>query len=244
LGIVTRSNSIINANHRGYALVWHNTITTLQTLNSQVVWGASVTKSGHALNEWWRMELAVEGNNVRGKAWEIGTDIEPTSYDVTNSWSTQSTGYVGLFTSNLGMASGKYDDFCVRKYVSPEPSHGSWGSEEFYPNYDYVLKVSNQGSNAWSIFLTRLSDSNIIRLSNLTIWFYDGAGVSKQIQVIDGSYTQTSGSVYNLSAGGIVYIAMAVDVSSSGASNIVTRLEARAIGGGVSEELKISFNIT
>jgi len=154
-----------------------------------------------------------------------------------------SPGKVGVNVYNI-IANNYLDDFRVRKYVNPEPSHGSWGGEEAsYESYDYVLKVSNQGINVWSIFLTESSDSNIARLSNLTIWFHDGSGISKQIQVIDGSYTQTSGGAYSLPPGGTVYIAIAAGATSSDASSIVARLRAMLLSSGVSEELTITFNV-
>ena len=133
IGIVVRSNTLTGTGQRGYLLLWHEVITQLQLLNAQVAWGGNVTKSGHALNEYWRLELTVEGNNIRAKAWEIGAD-EPSAYDLTWAVTTQSTGLVGLYTyedvSNYRNAAGKYEDFVARKFVYPEPSHGAWGSED------------------------------------------------------------------------------------------------------------------
>jgi hypothetical protein len=110
--------------------------------------------------------------------------------------------------------------------------------------YDYVLKVSNQVGYAWSIFLARSSDSNIARLSNVTIWLHNGGDASKQIQIIGGSYTKTSGSPYSLAAGGADYIAISAIVSAAGTSQIIAYLKAEIPDSGVHVQLQITFQIT
>jgi len=127
-------------------------------------------------------------------------------------------------------------------YESERDDLLAFGNDET-EHFDYVLKVFNAGSNAWTMFLSKSSDSNLGRLSNMTIWFHDGEGVSRQIQVINGSYTQTSGSSYNLFVTGTVYIAVACSSSSAGNSTIVVKLKAMVLGSGVSEELQVTFNI-
>jgi len=110
--------------------------------------------------------------------------------------------------------------------------------------YDYVLKISNQVGYVWSIFLAKSSDSNIARLSNVTIWLHNGGGVSTQIQIISGSYTQTSGSPYSLAAGGTDFIAISAVVSAAGTSQIIAYLKAEIPDSGVHAQLQITFQIT
>ena len=70
-------------------------------------------------NVWYRLTAAVYGTTL--KLTVDGTTISATD-------SAFSSGYAGLY----GNGTMNYDWFAVRKYVEPEPSHGSWGSEEEY----------------------------------------------------------------------------------------------------------------
>jgi len=133
LGIIVRGNTDATAGHRGYCLLWREEITQLQLLNSQVAWGNSVIKSDHALNDWFWFELVAFGDIQRGKAWKVGTS-EPSSFDISQSWTTQASGYIGCFTSDYGVAAGNFDDFFARKYTEPEPTWGTWGTEECFPH--------------------------------------------------------------------------------------------------------------
>jgi len=108
-------------------------------LNSEVAWGNSVIKSDHALNDWFWLELVAFGDIQRGKAWKVGTS-EPSSFDLSQSWTTQASGYIGCFTSDYGVAAGNFDDFFARKYTEPEPTWGTWGSEE--AEYSYTANVA------------------------------------------------------------------------------------------------------
>jgi len=118
-----------------------------------------------------------------------------------------------------------YDWVAVRKIVDPEPSHGAWGSEESGQTFGYVLQVVNQVSYNWNIRLKAYDQTNIGRLSNCTIYFRNSTGVSRQIYIYNGAYSQQIGSWYNLTSLSTVYIAMTVTANSTGTSSINAYLE-------------------
>ena len=92
-------------------------------------------------------------------------------------------------------------------------------------NYDYVLKIVNQVTDAWKIRLKAYNQSNIGRLSNCTIYFYNGGGVSRQIYILNGAYSQQFGNWYDLTGLSTVYIAMTVSATSTGTSYVYAYLE-------------------
>jgi hypothetical protein len=63
--------------------------------------------------------------------------------------------------------------------------------EESIQVHDYALRVTNNGASAYEVRLSRVSSSNVARLTNCTIYFRTG---EQQIQVIDGAFTQTVGT--------------------------------------------------
>jgi hypothetical protein len=138
-----------------------------------------------------------------------------------------SPGKVGvtLYYTVSGVPSGIYwDDYRVRKYVEPEPTHGSWGSEESGQTFDHVLEVVNK-EDTWKIRLRAFDQSDIGRLSNCTVYLHDGGGVSLQIYIYNGAYSQQFGNWYNLTSISTVYIAMTVSVNSPGISYVYAYLE-------------------
>jgi len=121
--------SIKNNTTDGYAYnyVFHNhsTKNQVQFLNDMVAWGTAYTYSW-VFGTWYWFEITTYGgSNVYGRCWTI-TATEP-SFN-SQAW-TGRTGYPAL---NGGSFNGthSFDDAFMRKYVSPEPSHGAWGSEE------------------------------------------------------------------------------------------------------------------
>jgi len=92
-------------------------------------------------------------------------------------------------------------------------------------NYNYVLKTVNQVADAWKIRLRVYGHSNIGRLSNCTIYFYNGGGLSRQIYIYNGSYSQQFGSWYDLPGSSTLYIAMTASADSTGASYVFSYLE-------------------
>ncbi len=110
--------------------------------------------------------------------------------------------------------------------------------------YDYVLEASEEAGYNWNIVLTRSSDSNIGRLSNVTIWLYSTTASSIQIQITSGSYTQTTGNQISLAANGTDFIAISAASSSGGTSEIIAYLEADIPGRGLHMKLPIAFNVS
>jgi len=94
-------------------------------------------------------------------------------------------------------------------------------------NYDYVLKVVNNVSDLWKIRLKAYSQSNIGRLNNCTIYFHNASdGFSGQVYVVNGNYTQQTGSWYDLPASPAErYIAVTLQASNSEVSYVNVYLE-------------------
>jgi len=92
--------------------------------------------------------------------------------------------------------------------------------------YDYVLQAVSEESSDQNIRLDLYGNSNIGRLSNCTIWFYNATTSSVQIQIIDGSISKSTGDWYSLPASGERRIALFSEESSSGSSVLYMRLEA------------------
>jgi len=112
--------------------------------------------------------------------------------------------------------------------------------------YDYVLKVVNQVTAAWNISLKVYDSSNIDRLLNATISFYDGAS-SDQIIVSNGNITQSEGPLYNLpeGVGSTVKISMSnLQASTSGTSYLYVYLKILSPGTSTYALYIITFEIT
>jgi prepilin-type processing-associated H-X9-DG protein len=116
-----------------------------------------------------------------------------------------------------------FDNIIARSYVSPEPAQGAWGTEQSAT----VLNVVNQMTNAWNMDLQVYGSSNIARLSNATISFYDGTS-SDQIVVNGGTIVQSQGALYNLlgGSGSTVYVSMSnLLANAAGTSYLYVYLE-------------------
>jgi hypothetical protein len=137
-----------------------------------------------------------------------------------------------------------YDWVAVRKFVNPEPSDGAWGSEESGQTFDYVLKAVNQYSNNWNIRLKAYDPSDIGRLSNCTIYFYNGGGFSRQIYILNGAYSQQSGNWYDLNGLSTVYIAMTVSATATGTSLVYAYLEILVLGSSTYNIMVITFEVS
>jgi hypothetical protein len=80
-----------------------------------------------------------------------------------------------------------------------------------------------QGAN-WKIRLSAYGQSNIGRLTNCSIYIYDGSN-SSQIVISSGGYSQQTGPWYDLTASDTEYIWMHVEASSTDTSYIYVYLE-------------------
>jgi hypothetical protein len=107
---------------------------------------------------------------------------------------------------------------------------------------DYALRVTNNGTDIYTVRLVRVSDSNIDRIINCTIYFRSG---ETQLQVIDGAFTLTTGTWANLPAASsldIIIDASTIHIQYS--SVIETELEVLRSGTSTYTKYPIQFTIT
>ena len=110
--------------------------------------------------------------------------------------------------------------------------------------HDYVLRVNNTVTNSWEIRLKKYSNSSIDRLQNCTIYFHNSTdGTSAQIVFESGSFTNETGSWYDLGSLETIYIAMTVEANSTGTSYVYTYLEIRIPGTTTYLQYVITFEI-
>ena len=107
---------------------------------------------------------------------------------------------------------------------------------------DYALRVTNNGTDLYTVRLVRVSDSNIDRIINCTIYFRSG---ETQLQVIDGAFTLTTGTWANLPAASSLDILIdASTIHLQYASVIETELEVLRSGTSIYTKFPIQFTIT
>lgn len=109
---------------------------------------------------------------------------------------------------------------------------------------DYVVQVNNTNTETYQLRLKADSDTNIVRLENCTIYLHNGSGISQQIIINDGIYSQDVGSWYTLSALSGDYIALCITINSTGTSTIQSTLEIVVPDSGVTMYYPINFEIT
>jgi hypothetical protein len=139
------------------------------------VWNINGTVSGNAvnggaLNTWQYYRIRVATGTVYleastdGVNWTIVATVtrpsswsgNPTLIIVGKGYAKDSSSYPNPDLDNSYTTAGSSgthyaDDVFVRKYVDPEPSHGSWGSEEAYI-VERTVNVSNESVNPTSGF--------------------------------------------------------------------------------------------
>jgi hypothetical protein len=113
-------------------------------------------------------------------------------------------------------------------------------------NYNYVLKIVNQVSDAWKIRLKAYSQSNIGRLNNCTIYFRSSSdGTSRQIYIENGVYLTQTGPWYDIEASPAErYIAVTLDASNSQTSYVYVYLEILVPNKTVYVQYVVTFEIT
>jgi len=132
---------------------------------------------------------------------------------------------------------------------------GTAGSSTIYTNstsamvrvgagdFNYVLNMTeNQGSD-WEVRLSAYDQFNISRLSNCSIYIYDGSN-SPQIVIVNGNYTQQTGLWYDLAVSDTEYIWMHVETTSAGTSFVYAYLETRVPSTTTYVQYIITFEIT
>lgn len=132
----------------------------------------------------------------------------------------------------------------LQRWYTGQTSDHNWQVIELPDAYDYVLQVNNQAANQWKVRLGAYDQANIGRLSNCTIYFHDGAGVSLQIYVYSGIYSQQVGSWYNLTSLSTIYIAMTAIANTTGTSYIYAHLEVLIPNTSTSILMVVTFEIS
>jgi hypothetical protein len=117
------------------------------------------------------------------------------------------------------------DELIGIAYVTTKQSPYKIKFASIREKFDYVLKVTNTVTDAWKIRLRAFDQLNISRLYNCTIYFHNGSGLSRQIYIYNGSYSQQFGSWYDLAGSSTVYITMTASADSTGASYVYSYLE-------------------
>lgn len=115
--------------------------------------------------------------------------------------------------------------------------------------YDHVLKVANQVADAWKIRLRAYDQLNLGRLSNCTIYLYDGGETGRRsprvlICIYNGAYSQQLGSWYDFNGLGTVDIAMTVSATATGTSLVYAYLEILVPGSSTYNFMVITFEVS
>jgi len=105
-----------------------------------------------------------------------------------------------------------------------------------------VLQVTNQTSGQWKLQLIKYNEVNITHLTNCTIWFHNGNGnASVQIKILNGSYNQTSGDLYDFVSGSNITITASTNATDT--SYIYTYLKILKPGTSTYALYVITFEI-
>jgi hypothetical protein len=138
----------------------------------------AVSTYSYSANVYYKGELRVYGTNqyalING-----GTPLSATDTTITS-------GTIGLRANIQSGQYGYYDDIFVRKYVSPEPAHGSWGTEETAPAQvsrtitEYLANLDIKGRVA-SLYRSKIDYVGLldtkVRLSNIFRVFAEQLGL-------------------------------------------------------------------
>jgi hypothetical protein len=111
------------------------------------------------------------------------------------------------------------------------------------PNYNYVLRISENHGDNWKVRLRAYDQSNMERLSNCSLFIYDGSN-STQIVILNGVYSQQTGSWHDLAASDIGYIWMHAEALSTEISYVNVYLEILVPNTATCAQYIITFVIT
>ncbi len=86
-------------------------------------------------------------------------------------------------------------------------------------DYDYVLAITNSAAAPFYLSLSAYSSSGISRLTNLTVTIYSPS--TTQIIILNGAFTQTSGSTMTIPTTSTIYVQVHAAANSFGGSNVI-----------------------
>ena len=95
-------------------------------------------------------------------------------------------------------------------------------AEETY--YEYVLNITSFSNNInYTVKLQIASITGTNRLSNFTAYLHSGS-TSKQVEISNGTVTQSMGSWYSIMTSTTIYLSLAIEIYTSGSSAVDLRL--------------------
>ncbi|MCK4583430.1 hypothetical protein KAU18_08955, partial [Candidatus Bathyarchaeota archaeon] len=149
---------------------------------------------------------SIDGATVTLQVWNYTSSSFPSSgmgYLSYSSTGANNTRWVNITNNAQSCLSGSYARIRVTSVYSTTDYYQQLTNfvrllqEESILVNDYALRVTNNGTDLYTVRLVRVSDSNIDRIINCTIYFRSG---ETQLQVIDSVFTLTTGTWANLPA--------------------------------------------
>jgi hypothetical protein len=120
-GLSLRANTATDGGHYSYTIFLSNR-TACRLQNVDVAVGSYAAISSYTDNQTIWMEIAVSGNSIYGKCW-YENSAEPANWTVWNTFTTQTSGEVGLFgDTTYGKMHAFVKNLTVRRYWDWEPS--------------------------------------------------------------------------------------------------------------------------
>ena len=132
----------------------------------------------------------------------------------------------------------------LQRWFAGQESDHNWQVIELSDAYEYVLKIVNKSPNLWKIRLEAYNQTNIERLYNCTIYFYNETTKSRQIYIFDGKYDQQIGEWCDLTGTNTIYIAMKVSAKDPGRSSMYTYLKTLHTNTSTYNLMVITFEIS
>ncbi len=194
---------------------------------------------------------SIDGATVTLQVWNYTSSSFPSSgmgYLSYISTGANNTRWLNVTNNAQSCLSGSYARIRVTSVYSTTDSYQQLTNlvrllqEESILVNDYALRVTNSGAALYTVRLVRVSDSNIDRIINCTIYFRSG---ETQLQVIDGIFTLTTGTSANLPAASSLDILIdASTIHLQYASVIEAELEVLRSGTSMYTKFPIQFTIT
>jgi len=152
------------------------------------------TDKTYSINTWYKVTLLLDYDTDKFKVYIDDTYYGEVSTVLTGTGLTNSE---HIASSTVHSNTGYLDDFCIAKYVDPEPTHGDWGEEEEPPVLEAPNKLFGAGFNASAPYVilrwaSNLTDINFFEIQNSTdkiSWDYLGQSTTNQytdLQVTNG----------------------------------------------------------